>query len=181
MSEMNKNIGHDVTKTAITLMKRFFEEEIRLDVEFSDDGTIKKIIAEKKTENVPVRNKTENKVQFDLETEVTNILHKIGVPAHIKGYKYIRTAIMRSAREIELLDSITKLLYPTIAKQYKTTPSRVERAIRHAIEVAWNRGNIDEIEEIFGYSISDNKGKPTNSEFIAMLVDKIRLQYREQL
>lgn len=113
-----------------------------------------------------------------LETDITSIIREIGIPAHIKGYQYIREAIMMTVNDINLLNYITKLLYPTIAKKYKTTSSSVERAIRHAIEVAWNRGKIDVLEEMFGYTISAGKGKPTNSEFIALIADKLRLQYR---
>ena len=114
----------------------------------------------------------------NLEGDVTNIIHEIGVPAHIKGYQYLREAIVMSVNDIEMLNSITKILYPTIAKKYQTTSSRVERAIRHAIEVAWSRGKMDTIDELFGYTIHNGKGKPTNSEFIALIADKIRLEYR---
>lgn len=112
-----------------------------------------------------------------LELEITKIIHEIGVPAHIKGYNYIREAILMSIRDKEMINSITKILYPEISKKYQTTSSRVERAIRHSIEVAWNRGNPDIIEEYFGYTVSDGKGKPTNSEFIALIADKLRLSY----
>lgn len=118
------------------------------------------------------------KVTHDLEKDVTDMIHEIGVPAHIKGYQYLREAIMMSVEDIEMLSSITKVLYPTIAKKYDTTPSRVERAIRHAIEVAWNRGRMETLNALFGYTISTGKGKPTNSEFIALIADKIRLSYR---
>ena len=114
----------------------------------------------------------------DLEKDVTDMIHEIGVPAHIKGYQYLREAIMMSVQDIEMLGSITKVLYPTIAKKYQTTPSRVERAIRHAIEVAWSRGRMETLDSLFGYTINTVKGKPTNSEFIALIADKIRLQYR---
>lgn len=114
----------------------------------------------------------------NLESDVTNIIHEIGVPAHIKGYQYLRDAIMMSVNDPEMLNSITKLLYPTIAKNHKTTPSRVERAIRHAIEVAWSRGKMDTIDELFGYTVSNGKGKPTNSEFVALIADRIRLEYK---
>ena len=120
---------------------------------------------------VPVRN---------LETDVTNIIHEIGVPAHIKGYQYLRDAIILSVNDMEMLNSITKILYPTIAKKHQTTASRVERAIRHAIEVAWSRGKMDTIDELFGYTVSTGKGKPTNSEFIALIADKIRLEYKNR-
>lgn len=114
----------------------------------------------------------------DLEKDVTDMIHEIGVPAHIKGYQYLREAIMMSVEDVEMLGSITKILYPTIAKKYQTTPSRVERAIRHAIEVAWSRGRMETLDALFGYTINTGKGKPTNSEFIALIADKIRLQYR---
>ena len=114
----------------------------------------------------------------DLEKDVTDMIHEIGVPAHIKGYQYLREAIMMSVQDVEMLGSITKVLYPTIAKKYQTTPSRVERAIRHAIEVAWSRGRMETLDALFGYTINTGKGKPTNSEFIALIADKIRLQYR---
>ncbi len=118
--------------------------------------------------------------QNDLEMVVTDMIHQLGVPAHIKGYHYLRTAILFSIDDHELLDSITKRLYPTVAKQYDTTSSRVERAIRHAIEIAWDRGNLDTLNAFFGYTVNTCKGKPTNSEFIALITDKLRLQYRSQ-
>ena len=117
-------------------------------------------------------------VIHDLEKDVTDMIHEIGVPAHIKGYQYLREAIIMSVNDIEMLNSITKILYPTIAKKYQTTASRVERAIRHAIEVAWSRGKMDTIDELFGYTINNGKGKPTNSEFIALIADRIRLEYK---
>ncbi|QUH32078.1 sporulation transcription factor Spo0A [Vallitalea guaymasensis] len=113
-----------------------------------------------------------------LEAEVTNIIHEIGVPAHIKGYQYLRDAIIMAINDMDILNSITKLLYPSIAKKFNTTPSRVERAIRHAIEVAWGRGKMDTIDKLFGYTINHGKGKPTNSEFIALIADKLRLELR---
>ncbi len=116
----------------------------------------------------------------DLEGEVTNMIHEIGVPAHIKGYQYLREAIIMSVEDSSVLSSITKILYPGIAKKFKTTPSRVERAIRHAIEVAWNRGKMETLDSLFGYTINTGKGKPTNSEFIALIADKIRLQNRQK-
>lgn len=117
----------------------------------------------------------------DLETEITNIIHEIGVPAHIKGYMYLREAITLVVNDIELLSAVTKELYPAIAKKYNTTASRVERAIRHAIEVAWSRGQVDTINKLFGYTIHNEKGKPTNSEFIAMVADKLRLKNKVSL
>ena len=115
---------------------------------------------------------------MNLEARVTNILHEIGVPAHIRGYHYMRSAIMMAVDDIDVLNYITKELYPTIAKKCNTTPSRVERAIRHAIEVAWSRGRVDAIDSIFGYTVSNNKGKPTNSEFIALIADRLRLELK---
>ena len=112
----------------------------------------------------------------NLEGEVTDMIHEVGVPAHIKGYHYLRDAILMVIEDPDMLNSITKILYPTIAKRNQTTPSRVERAIRHAIEVAWSRGNMDIINTLFSYTVSTGKGKPTNSEFIALIADKIRLQ-----
>lgn len=114
----------------------------------------------------------------NLDSNITSIIHEIGVPAHIKGYMYLREAITMVYNDVELLGSITKVLYPKIAETYKTTPSRVERAIRHAIEVAWNRGNIDSISSMFGYTINMSKAKPTNSEFIAMVADKLRIEHK---
>ncbi len=115
----------------------------------------------------------------ELEQIVTELIHEVGVPAHIKGYQYLREAICMSVRDVGLLNSVTKILYPSIAKKYQTTASRVERAIRHAIEVAWTRGRLETIEELFGYTVNTGKGKPTNSEFIALIADKIRLENRK--
>ena len=125
-----------------------------------------------------VREETPTYGKQNLEADVTNIIHEIGVPAHIKGYQYLRDAIILAVNDMEMLNSITKILYPTIAKKHQTTPSRVERAIRHAIEVAWSRGKMDTIDALFGYTVSTGKGKPTNSEFIALIADKIRLEYK---
>ena len=119
------------------------------------------------------------KPEYDLEQDVTDMIHEIGVPAHIKGYQYLREAIMMAVEDIDMLNSITKVLYPTIAKKFQTTPSRVERAIRHAIEVAWSRGRMETLDALFGYTVNTGKGKPTNSEFIALIADRIRLQYRK--
>ncbi len=126
----------------------------------------------------PIMLKAQSKQEHDLEQDVTDMIHEIGVPAHIKGYQYLREAIMMAVEDIEMLNSITKILYPTIAKRFQTTPSRVERAIRHAIEVAWSRGRMETLDALFGYTINTGKGKPTNSEFIALIADRIRLQYR---
>jgi len=119
-----------------------------------------------------------NSRQPDLELMVTEIIHQIGVPAHIKGYQYLRDSIILAIEEPDIINSITKQLYPTVAKKNSTTPSRVERAIRHAIEVAWDRGDVDVLNSYFGYTIHNNRGKPTNSEFIAMISDKLRLKLR---
>lgn len=114
----------------------------------------------------------------DIETQVTKIIHQIGVPAHIKGYQYLRTAILLTIEDSDIINSVTKVLYPTVAKKYDTTTSRVERAIRHAIEVAWDRGDIDTLNSYFGYTVQNSRGKPTNSEFIAMIADNLRLKYK---
>ena len=112
----------------------------------------------------------------DIETQITKMIHQIGVPAHIKGYQYLRSAIMLVIQDTNIINSVTKELYPSIGKLFQTTPSRVERAIRHAIEVAWDRGDLETINDIFGYTIQINRGKPTNSEFIAMVADNLRLK-----
>ena len=114
----------------------------------------------------------------DIEAQVTRIIHQIGVPAHIKGYQYLRTAILLTVKDSDIINSVTKVLYPSVAKKYQTTTSRVERAIRHAIEVAWDRGDVDTLNSYFGYTIQNNRGKPTNSEFIAMIADNLRLKYK---
>lgn len=116
-----------------------------------------------------------------LEEMVTTIIHEVGVPAHIKGYQYVREAIMITVENMEVINSVTKVLYPEVAKRYRTTPSRVERAIRHAIEVAWDRGDIETLQRFFGYTVSNAKGKPTNSEFIAMISDRIRLRLKNSM
>ena len=111
-----------------------------------------------------------------LKNQVTNIIHEIGVPAHIKGYQYLREAIIIAVNDMEVINAVTKVLYPTVAKRFATTPSRVERAIRHAIEVAWDRGDLETLQKYFGYTVSNAKGKPTNSEFIAMIADRLLLE-----
>ena len=134
-------------------------------------------VPQTKGETVQIEKKKEKKVQIpgDLEQVVTDMIHEIGVPAHIKGYQYLREAIMMAVEDPSMLSSITKILYPTIAKRFQTTSSRVERAIRHAIEVAWSRGKMETLDTLFGYTIDVGKGKPTNSEFIALIADRIRL------
>lgn len=127
------------------------------------------------------RDKGSNSNSTDIETMVTKIIHEIGIPAHIKGYQYLRHAIMMVINNLDIINSITKELYPTVAKDFNTTPSRVERAIRHAIEVAWDRGDTEVLNSFFGYTIANSKGKPTNSEFIAMIADKLRLQIKNAI
>ena len=135
-------------------------------------------IASRRVQEVPVvAMQTEEKAP-DIETQVTQIIHQIGVPAHIKGYQYLRTAILLTVKDSDIINSVTKVLYPSVAKKYATTTSRVERAIRHAIEVAWDRGDVDTLNSYFGYTIQNNRGKPTNSEFIAMIADNLRLKYK---
>jgi len=128
------------------------------------------------------RNQTEKAERLsetpDMEAQVTKIIHQIGVPAHIKGYQYLRCAILMTIDDNEIINSVTKILYPSVAKRFGTTTSRVERAIRHAIEVAWDRGDVDTLNSYFGYTIQNSRGKPTNSEFIAMIADNLRLKYK---
>ena len=119
-------------------------------------------------------------IEENLESRVTDMIHEIGIPAHIKGYHYLRDSIMMAIEDMDVLNAITKILYPTVAKKHHTTSSRVERAIRHAIEVAWSRGKIDILDKLFGYTVSNGKGKPTNSEFIALVADTIRLEQKRR-
>ncbi len=118
--------------------------------------------------------------QINLEERVTEMIHEIGIPAHIKGYHYLRDAIIMAVEDVDVLNAVTKVMYPTIAKLHQTTSSRVERAIRHAIEVAWSRGKLDTLDALFGYTVSNGKGKPTNSEFVALIADTIRLEYKNR-
>ena len=136
-----------------------------------------KEIGIQKPQYIDISNMSANK-EDNLEALVTNVIHEVGVPAHIKGYQYLREAIIMVVNDIDVINQITKCLYPQIARKFHTTPSRVERAIRHAIEVAWGRGQQDVVENIFGYTVSASKGKPTNSEFIAMISDKLRLDLK---
>jgi two-component system response regulator (stage 0 sporulation protein A) len=122
----------------------------------------------------------DNRPEPNLEGRVTDMIHEIGIPAHIKGYHYLRDAIIMAVEDMDVLNAITKVLYPTVAKKHQTTASRVERAIRHAIEVAWSRGKLDTLDDLFGYTVSNGKGKPTNSEFIALIADTIRLEYKNR-
>ncbi len=169
----------DVTKKAVDLGAAYFILK-PFDME-SLASHIRQVSG--KTSSVLKRSQASSKVQKEdrannLDASITSIIHEIGVPAHIKGYLYLREAISMVYKDIELLGSITKVLYPDIAKKYNTTASRVERAIRHAIEVAWSRGNIESISNLFGYTVSMSKAKPTNSEFIAMVADKLRLEHK---
>ncbi len=169
-------IGNDkVTSTAVNLGARYYiikpvdmyvlADRVR---EFKEVSNSFKMKNSSRPENI------------DLESEVTAIIQKVGVPAHIKGYQYMREAIMMVINDMEVINSVTKVLYPTVAKKFNTTSSRVERAIRHAIEVAWDRGDPEVLDSMFGYTILSSKGKPTNSEFIAMISDKLRLELKER-
>nr|WP_312576283.1 sporulation transcription factor Spo0A [Sedimentibacter sp.] len=174
-------VGHDkVTQRAISMGVDYY---IVKPFNFESFAERMMQISEFETSRVQNKNKEviyneKVKSELSLEVKITEILHEVGVPAHIKGYQYLRTSIIDVVNNIELLGAITKELYPSIAIKYTTTPSRVERAIRHAIEVAWTRGKIETINNIFGYTIHNNKGKPTNSEFIAMISDKLRLEQK---
>lgn len=129
-----------------------------------------------------VRNgETEEESPVALERLVTSIIHEVGVPAHIKGYQYVREAIILAVQDMDVINAVTKVLYPEVARRYNTTPSRVERAVRHAIETAWDRGDLETLQRYFGYTVSNTKGKPTNSEFIAMIADRIRLQSKGKI
>ena len=125
-----------------------------------------------------LRQNAQRRQEVNIEAMVTSIIHEIGVPAHIKGYQYLREAIMIAVQDMDVINAITKVLYPQVAKTFATTPSRVERAIRHAIEVAWDRGDLETLQRFFGYTVSNTKGKPTNSEFIALIADKLQLQLK---
>lgn len=149
------------------------------DFKYYQPGSVKGNFASREIKQQYIEIAPESKKdESNLEALVTNVIHEVGVPAHIKGYQYLREAIMMVVNDIDIINQITKQLYPEIAEKYKTTPSRVERAIRHAIEVAWGRGQADVVENIFGYTVSAAKGKPTNSEFIAMIADKLRLELK---
>lgn len=153
---------------------------------FHNDTVIKRIknAGENMTKNIkPVAKEGSvlpAQPQMQLENRVTDMIHEIGIPAHIKGYHYLRDAIIMAVEDMDVLNAITKVLYPTVAKMHQTTASRVERAIRHAIEVAWSRGKLDTLDHLFGYTVSTGKGKPTNSEFIALIADTIRLEYKNR-
>lgn len=146
---------------------------------FRENGRVGAALEKNRLAPVSACLNREEYIRRNLESDVTRLLHEIGIPAHIKGYQYLRDAIIISVGEEEVTVSVTKVLYPAIAKRHNTTSSRVERVIRHAIEVAWTRGRLDTIHEIFGYTISGGRGKPTNSEFISLIADKIRLDYKQ--
>ncbi|MBB6454211.1 two-component system response regulator (stage 0 sporulation protein A) [Salirhabdus euzebyi] len=169
----------EVTKKAVDLGASYFILK-PFDLESLKEQVLQVhgIPAVVKNNSVSLRSKQLKNKKIDLDASITNIIHEIGVPAHIKGYMYLREAISMVYNDIELLGSITKVLYPDIAKKFNTTASRVERAIRHAIEVAWNRGNVDSISSLFGYTVNMSKAKPTNSEFIAMVADRLRLEHK---
>lgn len=174
MEQLSMTAGKEserVVQILTDLMKNNREFQIMITVPASDTGNTMEL----KTESDTIHTFA---APHNLEKDVTDMIHEIGVPAHIKGYQYLRDAIQMSVNDMDMLGSITKTLYPTIAARYQTTPSRVERAIRHAIEVAWNRGRMETLDSLFGYTINTGKGKPTNSEFIALIADKIRLQYK---
>lgn len=193
MKNENKNVEKYALQMTSTALQEFFNDgNVRLSIDFSDDGKIKKVIAEKRQGNMKLNfntqcntgissntesnTKDQNITELDIKKAVTNLIHEIAVPAHLSGYEYVRTAIMLTIEDPEMLKCITKKLYPTIAKQYSKTPARVERAIRHAIEVACTRGNTKFLDSIFGYTISPDKGKPTNSQFIALIADYVKME-----
>lgn len=152
---------------------------------FNNDIILSYIKSINKSASRMPMNFTENTVvnevkEIDLESRITDMIHEIGIPAHIKGYHYLRDAIIMAVEDMDVLNAVTKVLYPTVAKRHQTTSSRVERAIRHAIEVAWSRGKLDTLDALFGYTVSNGKGKPTNSEFIALIADTLRLEYKNR-
>ena len=172
-----------IINTTKTLLKDYFESKnLRVVVEFFEGKEeIKQIIISKSDDNElkKVTTREESIVkEANIEAEIVEIFHQLCVPSHIKGNHYLREAIMMGYENVEVLNAITKVLYPEVAKKYQTTPSRVERAIRHSIEVAWTKGNKEKIDEIFGYTVDETKGKPTNSEFIAMIVDNLRMKHQ---
>ncbi len=153
------------------IMKPFRNETVLERIKY-----IQREVQNRRTDKRTVSECVAGRGHQSLENRVTELIHEIGIPAHIKGYHYLRDAILMAIDDLDVLNAITKILYPTIAKKHQTTSSRVERAIRHAIEVAWSRGKIDTLEALFGYTVSNGKGKPTNSEFIALVSDRIRLE-----
>ena len=176
MEQLNFTTAKDNEK-----IHKILEDLMHADKEFQIMITVPSAgkSAERTVHSPAAKAKNDKMVMHNLEQDVTDMIHEIGVPAHIKGYQYLREAIMMSVEDATMISSITKILYPTIAKQFQTTPSRVERAIRHAIEVAWSRGRMETLDALFGYTVDIGKGKPTNSEFIALIADRIRLSYKE--
>lgn len=175
----NDNVAADAFRIGANyyIMKPFSQDVVMDKIRRVCGGTVRLGTNEEMKRVTPYVDKNEY-IRRNLEDDVTRLLHEIGIPAHIKGYQYLRDAIAISVEEEDMLVSVTKVLYPSIAKRHNTTSSRVERAIRHAIEVAWSRGRLDTIHELFGYTVNNGKGKPTNSEFIALISDKIRLDYK---
>ena len=163
-------------------MMRPFKQEVlihRIKQVAKIKGLDQKIRQKEKLQSVEIRKqRTVLDYEFNMKQDVTKIIRDLGIPAHIKGYQYLREAIMMAVEDIESVSAITKVLYPSIAKKFHTTSSRVERAIRHAIEVAWDRGDVDVLNSYFGYTIQNSRGKPTNSEFIAMISDKLKLNLK---
>lgn len=182
-----KSIKSSYTDTSVILLSPINKQHILVEATeagadicmlkpFSDTSLLSHIDALMRVRET--RESDINGARPDIEAQVTKIIHQIGVPAHIKGYQYLRSAILMTIDDNDVINSVTKVLYPTVAKKYKTTTSRVERAIRHAIEVAWDRGDVDTLNSYFGYTIQNTRGKPTNSEFIAMIADNLRLKYK---
>ena len=184
----SKNMAHmpKIIVSSVLRLEKLAQDCINLGVDYfmvkpvnyeSIISTIKRLYNESHSQLIPGKGVKNDEV-VDVETLVTEMIHEIGIPAHIKGYQYLRHAIMMVIENLDVINSITKKLYPTVAEDFNTTASRVERAIRHAIEVAWDRGDTDVLNSIFGYTIATSKGKPTNSEFIAMIADRLRLQIK---
>ena len=185
MEQLRMNTGKDserVVQILTDLMKTNKEFQIMITVPAAGTAAAELTASEEK----PLETAGQAAVQApgqtprSLEKDVTDMIHEIGIPAHIKGYHYLRDAIMMAVEDMDVLNAVTKVLYPTVAKRHQTTASRVERAIRHAIEVAWSRGKLDTLDELFGYTVSNGKGKPTNSEFIALIADTLRLEYKNR-
>lgn len=176
MEQLQWNATKDSDRM-LKILNDLMQQNQELQINITIPGETKEPKEEvKQLEGFPIMIKGDSKA-VSLEKEVTAMIHEVGVPAHIKGYQYLREAIIMTVQDMTVLNAITKVLYPTIAEKFHTTPSRVERAIRHAIEVAWSRGRMETLDNLFGYTINYGKGKPTNSEFIALISDRIRLQY----
>ena len=173
--------AHNMDKAPVALVLSGFMTEfvgsLAIDIEkaMGAPERIREIVAVDRQS----KSAAQKKGEVNIEAMVTSIIHEIGVPAHIKGYQYLREAIMIAVDDMDVINAITKVLYPQVAKAFSTTPSRVERAIRHAIEVAWDRGDLETLQKFFGYTVSNTKGKPTNSEFIALIADKLQLQLKD--